>query len=430
MSGLFRTDRKAVAVRWFVACAALLLTAVGAPGQAILRGVDAPDEPIENQLVLPFAFYADSTDLAVGVGGATTGVLQPQLFLGVAGFGSTNGSYGFYFIDRDLQLKPFDRLFLDAKIGITRFGETDEYIDGNPAFDGGAGTNGSDEDNFVESETFSAFGEFPIKFVLPIGDGAATPIATYHLSHGVIKEGATGGHSWNPLVSGRTTLSLTPFAYWRRLDPTDGVELEEENFDTFGTRVGIRWDNSDFPINPTKGNLLRLELSRDFGIGSAFSQYTTLEGEYAQYIPLGQSQWFRQQVLALDIWSVATLAGETPYYAGASLGGYQRLRGYSFYRFHGDHAILGTAELRLMANYNPVAEWEAVDRLARVDWLQLVLFAEAGGVADNYSSDLFDDMKWDAGVGLRMMMRKTIVRADLAFGEEGSSFWLMVGQAF
>ena len=410
------------------ACAVAAAVAATARGQAIVRGVDDPETPEPESLVLPYAFYTSSTDLAFGVGGGATGVLQPQSFLGAAAFGSANGSFGFYFIGRDLQLA--DRLFLDATSGITRFAENEEYVDGDPRFPGEAGANDSDENDFVRSETLGSYIELPFKYVLPIGAGRRGAIATYTLDRGTLKEGATGATSWDPLRSGRTTLNLTPFGQWRTLDVADETPVDRDDYNTTGLRLGVRWDNTDFPANPTRGNTVFAQVSRDFGSFDSFSQYTTLEFNYAHHIPLGTSEWFRQQVLSLDFWTTSALAGETPFYTGATLGGYRHLRGYSFNRFHGDSAVLATAELRLMPDYNPVADLEALDRLARVDWLQLVLFAEAGRVADSYSAELLDDLKWDVGVGVRMMVRKSVVRADLAFGEEGGTLWLMVGQPF
>jgi hypothetical protein len=39
-------------------------------------------------------------------------------------------------------------------------------------------------------------------------------------------------------------------------------------------------------------------------------------------------------------------------------------------------------------------------------------------------------MKWDAGVGLRAMVKGLVVRLDLAGSREGTSIQMMVGQPF
>ena len=66
-----------------------------------------------------------------------------------------------------------------------------------------------------------------------------------------------------------------------------------------------------------------------------------------------------------------------------------------------------------------------------MNWLQTVLFAEVGRVADTWSfSELHEDMKWDVGFGLRATSEGLVVRADTAFSEEGFGLRMMVGQPF
>jgi hypothetical protein len=52
-------------------------------------------------------------------------------------------------------------------------------------------------------------------------------------------------------------------------------------------------------------------------------------------------------------------------------------------------------------------------------------------VGPEYNSDLFfKDLKVDAGIGLRLMAFRAVVRLDWAVSEEGSSVWAMVSQPF
>jgi hypothetical protein len=39
-------------------------------------------------------------------------------------------------------------------------------------------------------------------------------------------------------------------------------------------------------------------------------------------------------------------------------------------------------------------------------------------------------MKFDAGISLRAMAAQVPVRVDLAYGDEGANFWVMVFQPF
>jgi outer membrane translocation and assembly module TamA len=66
-----------------------------------------------------------------------------------------------------------------------------------------------------------------------------------------------------------------------------------------------------------------------------------------------------------------------------------------------------------------------------IDWWQVVPFIEAGRVGPEYDSDLFfKDLKWDAGIGIRLMAFRSVVRLDFAAGEEGGAVWAMVQQPF
>ncbi len=400
-----------------------------AHGQAILRDVNDQAIPPAERIILPFAFYSGSTGLAAGIGGGSTGGLQPQNFFGAGGYIGLNGSYGIYATSHNLQLKPFDRLFLDATFGLTRWSESYEYIDGNPDYPGPAGTNDSDPDDFLDSDMLDMFVDLNLKFILPIGAARENPIATYTLKHGQLVSGATGGHSWwNPLESGRTYVELQPFAYRRKVNDNDGDFSAD--YQTGGARVALRWDNTDFHDNPTRGNEVTFTVGRDFGVFGTENAYTTLEFEYSHYIPLGTSDWFRQQVLALNLWTISETGGDAPYFTGAVIGGFERMRGYDTNRFHDRAAFVATAEVRLMLDYNPVKEFEQLDELARVDWVQLVIFGEVGRVAPSWGDELLEDVKWDLGVGIRAMARKAVVRADFAISEEGPSAWVMIGQSF
>ena len=56
---------------------------------------------------------------------------------------------------------------------------------------------------------------------------------------------------------------------------------------------------------------------------------------------------------------------------------------------------------------------------------------EVGRVAPDWDvGELHSDMKWDAGLGIRLMAMKSIVRLDIAVSEEAVGVWAMVGQPF
>ena len=104
------------------------------------------------------------------------------------------------------------------------------------------------------------------------------------------------------------------------------------------------------------------------------------------------------------------------------------MRGYENNRFSDKAAFYATAEYRAIIDYNPFRTNEFIP--VPIDWFQIVLFAEAGRVNDTYNFDLLSDMKFDAGVSLRAMAAEIPIRLDIAYGDEGTNFWVMVFQPF
>ena len=105
------------------------------------------------------------------------------------------------------------------------------------------------------------------------------------------------------------------------------------------------------------------------------------------------------------------------------------MRGYENNRFSDKAAFYATAEYRAVLDYNPFRS-KQVHSSSHVDWFQVVPFVELGRVNDTYNFDLLSDMKYDVGVSLRAMAAEVPVRLDIAYGDEGTNFWVMVYQPF
>jgi outer membrane protein assembly factor BamA len=168
--------------------------------------------------------------------------------------------------------------------------------------------------------------------------------------------------------------------------------------------VSATIDTRDFPGHPTSGIVLR-------GVGARYDDRTTgaqsfdkVEGEAAGFLPIGGGR----VVLALRGWYVGTEArngGTVPFYLQPSLGGVTTLRSFTDYRFHDDHMLLATAELRL----------------ALMTHVDLAGFVDAGNVASR-RHDL-DLAKRSYGAGLRFHTRReTFAMIDAATGDEGWKF--------
>ena len=142
----------------------------------------------------------------------------------------------------------------------------------------------------------------------------------------------------------------------------------------------------------------------DFG----FARYTL---DLRGYVPVA-----RTQVLALQAVGSAT-SGEPPFDQLPELGGDRLLRGYFQGRYRDRHLIAFQAEYRL-----PVF-WR----------LGAVGFVGVGQVADDLSGFGLDRFRPAGGLGLRFLLagdEELNIRADFAFGEGSSGFYLAFGEAF
>jgi outer membrane protein assembly factor BamA len=350
----------------------------------------------------------------------------------------SKGSVMGFLVGRDIQMPRVERLFLDPIVQVGYFKDAESYIDGNPDFpDERAGSNDSDEDNFVKGDGWDNFFRMRFKYLLPIGHGRDQIISTYKIDRGILRSGADGGTSVNPLVSGKSYLELRPFYRSQQLDGDD----VDETIKTNGLDFSAFWDNRDFYANPSKGFGLRGKVSRDFGGFDSSNSWTNLEGELDLYIPLQLSDRFRQTVLALDYWTSYSatwdeqpdgiIKNRPPAYTGATLGGIWRMRGYPSQRFNDKAAVYYSAELRMIPRWNPFNGWPWIQKYVGIQWLQFVPFVEVGRVASEWNfNKLHSDMKWDVGLGLRAWAQGIVIRIDTAVSDEGAGVQMMISQPF
>ena len=421
-----------------------LLLAIGllaswARGQYVMEDIHDPKRYGHNFLALPFAFYTPTDRFGGGVIWQSTGLLQPQADSSVLAFGNYNETYGFQGSTDDWQIKPIERLFASTQFGVFRYNFDKIYINGNPFYTHkSAGTNRSVATNFISRRHNDDWGNVELKYLLPIGGGRDTIITHYKMENGLMVGGETGGHDWNPLRSGRTYLTLTPFLEYQTIeDPHSDLHLNEN-----GLRFGAVYDNTDFPLNPSRGNLSKITFSRDFGLFDTSGAWSNISAEYQQYIDLGNSAWFRQQVIAGDFWTSYSPTWKTihgngqreivngpPFYDGANLGGPTRLRGFALDRFWDRAAIYGTVELRLTLRWNPFENIKIL-KPADLTWLQLVMFGEFGRVAPVYSPAIFSHLKGDAGFGVNLLANDTLIRFNIAVSNEEFGIYAALNQPF
>lgn len=389
------------------------------------------------RLSLPFGFYNETFGVTGGWVEGRVGYPQPGARVFGTVMAGAEGSILGFAMAQNLRFPGLDRLFIDPMLSIGVFDEADTFIEGNPAFLGQrAGTNNSDENNFVSGDVSDDFARVRFRYLLPIGHGRDQIMPNYKLRDGELYSGASGGESLNPFESGRSFLEARPF--WRSLD------IEGNDFDrdirTNGLDLIFFWDNRDFPYNPSKGNGVRLQFSKDFGLFDSSDSWTVVQAEVDAYHDYGSNAWFRNQILAFDFWTAHTpswnedgnaISNRPPAYTGATLGGLWRMRGYPAQRFNDRSAIYYSAELRLTPHWNPFDSWSAVQDRLGVEWIQVVPFVELGRVANSYDlAELHSDMKWNVGTGLRAWVKGFLVRMDTAISDEGLRVQMMIGQPF
>ncbi|MGD8469780.1 MAG: BamA/TamA family outer membrane protein [Desulfobacterales bacterium] len=405
-------------------------------GQSITVGPDGKFK--KNVISVPYAFYNKSFGFAGAYAYAVTGWPQKQSAMIATAIAGSQGSAMGFMMAKDLRIPYTRRLFMDAVAQAGYFQDNEIYVDGNPDFpDERAGSNDSDEDDYVKSDGLDNFFRLRFKYLLPMGHGKDEIISTQVVDRGLLVDGANGGESWNPFVSGRTYIEMKPFY---RKQEVDSDEVRED-VKTNGLEVSLFRDNRDFKMNPSRGSALRLKFNRDFGWLNSSESWTVVDGEFDKYFSLGKSDWFRQRVLAFDFWTAysptwneksdGNIENGAPSFAGATLGGLWRMRGYPSQRFSDKAAIYYAAELRLIPEWNPFENWSWIQKYLGVQWLQFVPFVEVGRVAPDWGFErLHEDMKWDAGLGVRFWAKGLVARIDSAVSDEGFGIQMMVSQPF
>jgi hypothetical protein len=419
--------------------AVLFLAGPGMAQQIVLDQGTEVGDPTSGWL--PFGFATDSLGTGVGAAAFSAGNLQPQTSLTIGGFATSNSSYAAGGVFSDYLIPNTGRLFLDSYLWLGHFTDERFYVDlDRNGSQPKAGSNDSDEGDFVEGESNNVIAELTLKYPLPIGSARAEPISVVRLDQGMLESAPQGGEVWNPLVSGKTTLSMKAFFRYRDLDNVGFRRRLSVNSN--GLEFKLDYNNTDFTRNPSAGSRQKLTLTRDFGLFDSSNSWTNVELELTKYFNLGTSDWFKQQVLAMNFWTSSTPSWEAdkgnsqivshrpPPNMGSYLGGYDRMRAYPLGRFQDKAAVYYSAELRLMPRLPSLRNIPLLEYF-EIDWLQLATFVEAGRVSADYDTDMFTkDLKYDAGVGLRLMAFRYVFRVDYTVSDEGGSVWAMVNQTF
>ncbi len=420
----------------------------------ILEDINTTDKQ-SSFAILPYVFSAESTGLTAGVVAIMNGYYQPQMTMFFTGFiGEKQDVIKNYPDDtttEETQAKGFslgiesfspsfsNRTFISF-LGVYAYYPNQKlYIDGSNNSVQNLKPNNSFSATPLQTQGYNNWAEINIKYVLPIGESKTNALTHIKMNNGLaINRDNMGGGI--PFVTGQTTFGTKLF-YTRW---TTDMLVEEQDYNTNGLRVYLEHDNTDYPSNPSRGYNFMATMSADFGLGNSTQSWNAVEAEYSHYIELDSFSWSRHNVLALNTWTAYSPSWKQdeylntggiieshrpPMWEGASLGGWNRMRAYDSNRFNDKAALYFGAEYRVIPRFNPLKNqsWLPIN----IDWFQTVLFAEAGRVAPRYEIDtLLTDMKYDVGFSLRALAATVPARFEIAYGEEGTTMWVMLKQPF
>lgn len=418
------------------------LTPVFVPQANADKLVQTTDKPYTEPFtaVVPYAFSSESAGFVLGAAGAFSSFPQEQSSLFLTALTSSKNAKALFLFFNDYQLPFSQRLFADVDLGVGDFPEKRIYFDfETTSGEIPAGSNESGPDDYFQAAGYSDWFNLDLKYLLSTGHGAKNPINIYTLHNGLLTAGSTGGGKWNPFESGRSYVE-TRFFYQDRLYQLD---TGDERLTTSGIRFSLRYDNTDFPVNPSRGSKMIASISRDPGWRNSADSWTFAEFEASKYFPLKLNKNTEQRVFAITMWTANTLSWQEeqtedgivishrpPPYYGATLGGLYRMRAYPIERFNDRAAIYYGAEYRVIPKSELLRNLPLLE-LAGFQWWEVVAFAEAGRVAPSWDLVLLHtQMKTDLGMGVRVMAGNNIGRFDVAVSSEQTTFWLMYGHPF
>lgn len=162
---------------------------------------------------------------------------------------------------------------------------------------------------------------------------------------------------------------------------------------------------------PDSGSLFTFSsdfFARDLGGTFTFQRYRLIFNSYHRF--------GKKQVVAANLFGCAT-GGEAPFFGQCIFGMQDELRGYPAGRYIDMKMIASQAEYRL------VVPWR----------LGLAAFGGLGEVASSWGDFTAENLLPSGGIGPRFMLSSKYhvnLRADFAWGKNGNSFSMGIGESF
>jgi len=197
--------------------------------------------------------------------------------------------------------------------------------------------------------------------------------------------------------------------------PTDPVAVLAQSDNSYHvSALGAEgtYDTRNTPEEPTNGTLAEIQAMFSRGWLGSEPQFNWYRGWINQYVALSS----HDAVLALRLQG-CTVGSNAPVWEYCLYGVNSDLRGYDGGRYRDKTMFTTQAEFRI-----PIA-----------DRFGAVAFGGIGAVAPSFSAVAMDRLLPAGGVGLRYLVFETWhvkVGADVAWGRNGSAFYLRLGEAY
>jgi len=184
--------------------------------------------------------------------------------------------------------------------------------------------------------------------------------------------------------------------------------------DFLHVETGLLADYRDRPGDARKGGMFGVLLAHFDDRGGDQFRFNRIAVETRQYIPLW-SDYRRLAVRFLTSFDRPYSGSEVPFHLMESLGGSSSIRGFNEYRFRDRNLLLLSAEYR----------WDASE------FLQMVLFYDAGKVFSRPGDFDFTGLEKGVGGGIRIKSGRTVfLRAELGHSREGNRLHFKLGPSF
>jgi outer membrane protein assembly factor BamA len=179
---------------------------------------------------------------------------------------------------------------------------------------------------------------------------------------------------------------------------------------SIGISGHLLFDSRDYPLSPSRGQLMSVDVTRYPGALGSDSQFTAVELNFSSFHALQRAQGVLAWQVKADL-----NGGEVPWDHLAKAGGAKALRGYLEGRYRDRQLVLAQLEYR-----RPLHR-----RHGMVAWLG------AGAIADRLDELQLGQLLPTVGIGYRLEVKQRVnLRLDLGVGDQAVGFYFGINESF